>query len=95
MANIPEDAQRSEDGHWWWDGEQWQAVDAEAAAGAEGDERVSARLAAGLPASAEDLTEAQQRQLLGEPTVHTEALEEDEVEVLAMASQSEDGETYA
>jgi hypothetical protein len=95
MANIPEGAQRSEDGHWWWDGEQWQPVDEAAAAGAEGDERVSARLSAGLPANAEDLTEEQQRRLLGQPTVHTETLEYDEVEVLAMADQHGNGEATA
>jgi hypothetical protein len=27
MADIPADAQRSEDGHYWWDGSQWQPVD--------------------------------------------------------------------
>jgi hypothetical protein len=27
MAEIPADAPRSEDGHYWWDGSQWQLVD--------------------------------------------------------------------
>ena len=27
MSNIPQDAPRSEDGQWWWDGAQWQPVD--------------------------------------------------------------------
>jgi hypothetical protein len=29
VGNIPEGAQRSEDGHWWWDdqGQEWKAVD--------------------------------------------------------------------
>jgi hypothetical protein len=27
MAAVPEGAQLSEDGQWWWDGTQWQAVD--------------------------------------------------------------------
>jgi hypothetical protein len=26
MPDIPQDAQRSEDGQWWWDGSQWQPV---------------------------------------------------------------------
>jgi hypothetical protein len=26
MADIPQDAPRSDDGQWWWDGAQWQAV---------------------------------------------------------------------
>jgi len=26
MSNVPEGAQRSEDGHYWWDGSQWQPV---------------------------------------------------------------------
>lgn len=27
MADIPADAPRSEDGHYWWDGSQWQLID--------------------------------------------------------------------
>jgi hypothetical protein len=27
MSNAPDGAQLSEDGQWWWDGTQWQAVD--------------------------------------------------------------------
>jgi hypothetical protein len=27
MSNAPDGAQLSEDGHWWWDGAQWQPVD--------------------------------------------------------------------
>jgi hypothetical protein len=27
MSNIPEGAQRSDDGQWWWDGSQWQPVE--------------------------------------------------------------------
>jgi hypothetical protein len=26
MSNVPEGAQLSEDGQWWWDGNEWQAV---------------------------------------------------------------------
>jgi hypothetical protein len=26
MADIPQDAPRSDDGQWWWDGAQWQPV---------------------------------------------------------------------
>jgi len=32
MTTIPADAPRSEDGQWWWDGAQWQPVDAPGAA---------------------------------------------------------------
>ncbi|HEX4725420.1 MAG TPA: hypothetical protein VH333_23105 [Pseudonocardiaceae bacterium] len=35
MAEIPADAPRSEDGHYWWDGSQWQLV-AAAQGGAQG-----------------------------------------------------------
>ena len=83
MANIPEGALRSDDGHYWWDGENWQPVDENAAAG-DGDERVTARLANGYPASADDLTDEQKRALLGEPTIVEEALAHEEVEVVAM-----------
>jgi hypothetical protein len=31
MPDIPQDAQRSEDGQWWWDGSQWRPVDGVAA----------------------------------------------------------------
>ena len=31
-TNIPEGAQRSDDGHWWWDGSAWQPVSGAAAA---------------------------------------------------------------
>jgi hypothetical protein len=27
MADIPADAPRSADGHYWWDGTQWQLID--------------------------------------------------------------------
>ena len=27
MSNVPEGAQVSDDGQWWWDGENWQAVE--------------------------------------------------------------------
>lgn len=27
MSNVPDGAQLSEDGQWWWDGTQWQAVE--------------------------------------------------------------------
>ena len=33
MSPVPEGAQRSEDGHYWWDGTEWKPVDG-AAAGA-------------------------------------------------------------
>ena len=26
MSNVPEGAQVSDDGQWWWDGENWKAV---------------------------------------------------------------------
>jgi hypothetical protein len=26
MSNVPEGAQRSDDGRWWWDGSEWQPV---------------------------------------------------------------------
>lgn len=37
MSNVPEGAQLSEDGQWWWDGENWQPV--EGGEGGEGGEQ--------------------------------------------------------
>lgn len=33
MPDIPAEAQRSEDGNYWWDGTQWQLVDQSRAGG--------------------------------------------------------------
>jgi hypothetical protein len=114
MSNVPEGAQLSDDGHWWWDGQQWQAVtqdgdsssgaaSGEGAATGEGavngevpDERTAARIAQGLPASLHDVTGEQRDQYLAEPTVTIEAVDHDEVEVLAMQDAGhEDGEATA
>jgi hypothetical protein len=104
MSNVPEGAQLSDDGHWWWDGQQWQQVTDEgaehsgapaassaSAAGTEqsgapaaGDERATARVEQGMPASLEDLTDEHRQQYMAEPTVTVEAVDVDEVEVLAM-----------
>jgi hypothetical protein len=34
MPDIPDDAPRSDDGQYWWDGSQWQLVDASQGQGA-------------------------------------------------------------
>ena len=47
MAQIPPDAQRSDDGQWWWDGSQWQPVDQ--AAGGAADAAGEAGAGAGAP----------------------------------------------
>jgi len=45
---IPDDAPRSEDGHYWWDGSQWQLIDqADAGGGAAGSAGSSASSAGG------------------------------------------------
>jgi hypothetical protein len=100
MANVPEDAQRSPDGHYWWDGAKWQLIDDGTASGTtsstdSGDsERAAARVAAGYPASAEHLTDDQKKTLLGEPTAAVEAISHDEVEVAVMDSHA-NGEATA
>jgi hypothetical protein len=33
MSNVPDGAERSEDGFWWWDGNQWQPVEGEQGGG--------------------------------------------------------------
>ncbi|MDP9465018.1 MAG: hypothetical protein M3P52_10365 [Actinomycetota bacterium] len=98
MSNAPEGAQLSDDGQWWWDGENWQAVSPEGGGGAEagGDDRATAKTAEGLPATLEELSEEQRKQVLGEPTVSVEAVDTDETEVLAMQEDgNESGEAMA
>jgi hypothetical protein len=93
MANVPEGAQLSEDGRWWWDGQQWQPVeDGDAGHGAapadpvavndgvSDPERAAARVAAGLPASLHDLTD-EQRAPYVQRTTGTESLAYDVVDV--------------
>jgi hypothetical protein len=48
MTDIPQDAPRSEDGQWWWDGSQWQPI---SGAANSGDATTSA---AAAPASSSD-----------------------------------------
>lgn len=93
MSNVPEGAQLSDDGQWWWDGENWQLVNEEggqsaATQGGGGDERAQARTAQGLPQTLEELSEDQLKRVLGEATVAVEAVEADETEVLAMNDDS-------
>jgi hypothetical protein len=78
MTEVPESATLSDDGQWWWDGSEWQPVPQD------GGDRAAARVAQGMPASTEDLTDEHRASFLGEPTVEVEAEEADEVEVLAM-----------
>jgi hypothetical protein len=38
VPDIPADAQRSDDGNYWWDGNQWQLVDQSQADQSQGDQ---------------------------------------------------------
>jgi hypothetical protein len=49
MAQIPPDAQRSDDGQWWWDGSQWQPVGDQHDAGGAGAATAGAASAAAQP----------------------------------------------
>jgi hypothetical protein len=75
--DVPAGALVSNDGRWWWDETslEWQPVRGHAPGigGGDGD-RAAARLAAGLPASLDDLTDDQRDQYLAEPTVDAELL---------------------
>jgi hypothetical protein len=88
MTEVPEGAQLSDDGQWWWDGQDWQAVP-------QGEDREAARVAQGMPASTTDLTDDHRAGFLAEPTVEVESVEADEVEVLAMQDAGESGESLA
>ena len=83
MTDVPEGAQLSEDGQWWWDGQEWQPVPQD------GD-RAAARVAQGMPASTEDLTDEHRAKHLGEATVEVDAVDADEVEVFAMTDSGEE-----
>lgn len=88
VAEIPEGAQLSDDGQWWWDGQDWQPVPQE-------DDRAAARTEQGMPAALTDLTDEHRQGFVGEPTVEEEALEAEEVEVLAMQDSGNSGEAMA
>jgi hypothetical protein len=51
MAQIPPDAQRSDDGQWWWDGSQWQPVGDQSDAGGAGAATAAAAGEVASPAS--------------------------------------------
>ena len=51
MPDIPADAQRSPDGHYWWDGTQWQPVDPSDAATASSAQPATASTS--IPADAQ------------------------------------------
>lgn len=98
MSNVPDGAQLSEDGQTWWDGQQWQPVtqDDSAASGGATDDRSAARVAKGLPAALNDLTDDQRQGYLGQPTIEVEAGAAEQVEVLAMQDTTNDsGEAVA
>ena len=88
MAEVPEGAQLSDDGQWWWDGQDWQPVP-------QGDDRTAARVEQGMPAALTDLTDDHRQGFLNEPTVEEEAVDADEVEVLAMQDSGNSGEALA
>lgn len=52
MTDVPQDAPRSEDGQWWWDGSQWQPVGAATGSGAAAASAAASSGAA--PASSSD-----------------------------------------
>ena len=88
MTEVPEGAQLSDDGQWWWDGQDWQPVP-------QADERAAARVEQGMPAALTDLTDDHRQGFVGEPTVEEEAVEAEEVEVLAMQDSGNSGESLA
>jgi hypothetical protein len=88
MTEVPEGAQLSDDGQWWWDGQDWQPVP-------QVDERAAARVEQGMPAALTDLTDDHRQGFVGEPTVEEEAVEAEEVEVLAMQDSGNSGESLA
>jgi hypothetical protein len=89
MTEVPEGAQLSDDGQWWWDGQDWQPNPQG------GDDRTAARVEQGMPAALTDLTDEHRQGMVGEPTIEEEALDADEVEVLAMQDSGNSGEALA
>ena len=100
MSNAPEGAQFSDDGQWWWDGQQWQAVSQgggpTGGSSEAGDDRSAARVNQGMPASIYDLTDEQRSGFIGEGTAEVEVVSADEVDVVAMQDAgSDNGEAMA
>jgi hypothetical protein len=98
MTEAPEGAQLSDDGQWWWDGQDWQPVPQSAdpqSDTTQGDDRTAARVEQGMPAALTDLTDDHRQGFLNEPTIEEEAVDADEVEVLAMQDSGNSGEALA
>ena len=94
MTEAPEGAQLSDDGQWWWDGQDWQPVP-QGDVPQSGDDRTAARVEQGMPAALTDLTDDHRQGFLNEPTIEEEAVDADEVEVLAMQDSGNSGEALA
>lgn len=89
MPDIPDDAPRSDDGRWWWDGEQWQPVDADAAS----DERTAAKMNIGAE-SIDDVSDPSQ--FMTDAATGVEQESSGTVEVLAFnESDDSDGGSWA
>ncbi len=102
MSNVPEGAQLSDDGQWYWDGSAWQAVTGGAAASGSGsaqpasgaapmDERTQARVAAGLPATPGEETDEQRKAHASQPEFGDQDVNAEQVEVVAMTEHSDGG----
>jgi hypothetical protein len=78
MSNVPEGAQLSDDGHWWWDGSQWQAVsqDGDAAGGSAGSAAPDAGAAGEAGADGGEGGREQARVAQGLPASLTELTDE-------------------
>ena len=108
MSNVPDGAQLSEDGQWWWDGGNWQAVvqdgggdggqsggDGGQSGGDGGDPRAAALAALGV-ATIEDLPDDQRSAYINEPTIEVQAVDAGEADVVAMNESSDNtGEATA
>lgn len=77
MSEVPEGAQLSEDGFWWWDGQEWQPVPQEGTGGAADDPAAAAQSPEPDQPDGEQDSGAAARIARGE-TVSIEELTEDE-----------------
>lgn len=94
MTHMPPDAQRSDDGNWWWDGTQWQPV--LQGEGESSSSQSAQPSVAGAPPDPSNLNAADEQSMAGRGGFALEEEHTATTEVLAMVDTgAADGEANA